>query len=82
MLNQIYQRERVNMVLNDAEIGVPYTIIDIQTDDIELNAFMRRLGCYSGQSVVVISRNRRGCVASILNNRYSLDADIASSIII
>lgn len=70
------------MVLNDAEIGVPYTIRDIKTDDVELDAFLRRLGCYSGQSVVVVSRNRRGCVASILNNRYSLDANIASAIIV
>ena len=70
------------MVLNDAEIGVPYTIRDIKTDDVELDAFLRRIGCYSGQSVVVVSRNRRSCVASILNNRYSLDANIASAIIV
>ncbi|MDO4394107.1 MAG: FeoA family protein [Bacillota bacterium] len=70
------------MTLNEAQIGVPYIIKGIRTDNCDLNSFLQRLGCYSGQSVTVISRKRKGCIASIMNNRYSFDESIAEAILI
>ena len=43
------------MNLNDAAIGETYIIKDIQTEDEELEAFLFRLGCYSGETITVIS---------------------------
>ena len=37
------------MNLNDAVIGQTYTIKEICTDDADLELFLFRLGCYSGE---------------------------------
>ena len=53
------------MNLNDAVIGQTYTIKEIQTDDEDLELFLFRLGCYSGEPITVVSRLRSGCVVYI-----------------
>lgn len=44
------------MNLNDAVIGETYTVKEIRTDDEELELFLFRLGCYSGEPITVVSR--------------------------
>ena len=68
------------MTLNEAELGVSYKIKDIETDDEELNSFLFSLGCYSGEPITVISHIKGGCVVSIKNARYNIDADLAKAI--
>ena len=70
------------MNLNDAVIGETYIIKDINTDDRELEQFLFRLGCYSGEPITVVSRLRSGCVVSIKDGRYNIDDGIAESILI
>ena len=70
------------MTLAEASIGVEYVIKEIQTDDEDLNAFLFSLGCYSGESITVISRRRSNCVVSIKDGRYSIDNQLAEAIII
>ena len=70
------------MNLNDAVIGQTYTIKEIQTDDEDLELFLFRLGCYSGEPITVVSRLRSGCVVSIKDGRYNIDDGIAESILI
>lgn len=70
------------MNLNDAAIGETYIIKDIQTDDEELEAFLFRLGCYSGEPITVISHLRGGCVVSIKDGRYNIDNGIAEAVLI
>lgn len=70
------------MTLNDANIGEEYIIKDIVTEDEELNAFLFSLGCYSGESITVISRLRRSCVISVKDARYNIDSELASAIMI
>ena len=57
------------MTLKDAVQGTPYIIRDIATDDQELNAFLFSLGCYSGESITVVSHLKGGCVVSIKDGR-------------
>lgn len=70
------------MTLAEASIGVEYVIKEIQTDDEDLNAFLFSLGCYSGESITVISRRRSNCVVSIKDGRYNIDNQLAKAIMI
>jgi len=68
------------MTLKDAILGEEYIIQQINTDDEELNAFLFSLGCYSVESITVVSRKKRGCVVSIKDGRYSIDDQLAEAI--
>ena len=70
------------MILKEAEEGKEYIIRQINTDDEELNAFLFSLGCYSGETITVISRRRGGCTVSIKDGRYSIDNQLAEAIIV
>ena len=70
------------MNLFSAEEGKEYIIKNIETDDEELNAFLFSLGCYSGEPITVISHLNSSCVVSIKDSRYSIDKQLAETIII
>ncbi|MBE6813633.1 MAG: ferrous iron transport protein A [Ruminococcaceae bacterium] len=70
------------MTLNQAHETTPYIIRDICTDDDELNAFLFSLGCYSGESVTVVSRRKNTCVVALKDSRYCIDRQLAEAIII
>ncbi len=59
-----------------------YVIKDIRTDDDELNSFLFSLGCYSGETITVISHIKGGCIVSIKDGRYNIDTELAKAIII
>lgn len=68
------------MTLRNAEIGREYIIDSILTNDEELDAFLFTLGCYKGEPITVISRQRGGCVVAIKDGRYSIDNGLAEAI--
>ena len=70
------------MTLRQAEEGKEYVIQRIETDDEELNAFLFSLGCYSGESITVITHRKSGCTVSIKDGRYSIDTALAETIIV
>ena len=70
------------MTLLDAEIGSTYIVKEIDTDDEEMNAFLFRLGCYSGEPVTLISKKRKSCIVVIKDSRYGLDNQLAQAVII
>ncbi len=43
------------MTLIEAKEGIEHTIISIETDDEELDAFLFLLGCYSDERITVVS---------------------------
>lgn len=59
-----------------------YIIKEINTDDEELNSFLFSLGCYSGETITVISHLKGGCIVSIKDGRYNIDNQLAEAIII
>lgn len=73
---------RQKMTLSEAVIGKDYIVQDVVTDDEELEAFLFSLGCYSGESITVISHKRGGSVVSIKDARYNMDKDLTRAIII
>jgi ferrous iron transport protein A len=70
------------MNLKEALPEKEYIIKDIKTDDEELNAFLFTLGCYSGETITVISHLKGGCVVSIKDGRYNIDNQLAEAIIV
>lgn len=70
------------MTLNSAEVGKEYIIKRIETDDVELNAFLFSLGCYSGEPIAVMLHRKSGLVVSIKGGRYNIDSRLAEAIII
>lgn len=70
------------MNLLEAREGQEYIIKEILTNDEELNSFLFSLGCYSGESITVVSFRKGGCTVSIKDGRYSIDSQLAEAIII
>lgn len=70
------------MNLREAQVGKEYIVRRIETDDNELDAFLFSLGCYTGEPITVVSRQRSGCVVSIKDGRYNIDNQLAEAIII
>ena len=59
-----------------------YQVKRIDTEDQDMNAFLFRLGCYSGEEITVVSSKKKSCVVVIKDGRYSLDELLASNIIV
>lgn len=70
------------MNLMEAQEGKEYIIQRIETDDEEMDSFLFSLGCYSGEPITVIAHRKGGCVVSIKDARYNIDAQLASAILI
>ena len=70
------------MNLTQAQIGKQYVVQHIQTDDVELDTFLFSLGCYSGQPITVVSRQKSNCIVLIKQARYSIDSQLAQAIIV
>jgi len=70
------------MNLTQAIEGKEYIIKSVETEDEELNAFLFSLGCYSGETITVVSHIKNGCVVSIKDSRYNIDKQLAEAILI
>ena len=70
------------MNLLNAEEGKEYIISRLETDDEEMDAFLFSLGCYSGESITVISRIKGGLIVSVKESRYTIDNQLAEAILI
>lgn len=70
------------MTLLDGNVGEEYIVKELQTEDEELDAFLFSLGCYSGEPITVVSRLKGGCVVSIKDGRYTIDNELAQSILV
>lgn len=70
------------MNLAQAVEGKEYTILRIETDDEELNAFLFSLGCYSGEPITVVSRKKNNCTVAIKDGRYNIDLQLAQTILV
>ena len=82
MQNIFFERTDAEMNLKQAQPNEEYVIVDIKTDDEELNAFLFSLGCYAGEPITVIAHRRGGCTVSIKDGRYNIDNQLAEAILI
>ena len=70
------------MTLKNAIEGKEYIIDRIETGDNELDAFLFSLGCYSGESITVVSHLKNSCTVSIKDARYNIDIQLADVIFV
>ncbi len=70
------------MNLTETELQKEYIVKKVETNDEELDAFLFSLGCYMGEPITVISRQKSGCVVSIKDGRYHIDNRLAEAIIV
>lgn len=70
------------MTLREADEGAEYIIKAIESDDEEMDAFLFSLGCYTGESITLVSHLKGGCVVSIKDSRYDIDHQLADAIIV
>lgn len=70
------------MTLKDAVEGKEYIVREINSNDEELNSFLFSLGCYSGESITVVSHLKGSCVVSIKDGRYNIDKQLADAIVV
>ncbi len=70
------------MTLLETEVGQTYVIREINTDDDEMNSFLFRLGCYTGEPITVVSKKKNSCVVVIKDGRYSLDQLLSEAVIV
>ena len=68
------------MTLREAAEGKEYVILEMKTEDEELNSFLFSLGCYSGEIITVISRLKSGLIVLIKDSRYNIDNRLAEAI--
>ncbi len=68
--------------LNQAEVGIEYKIVDVNTDDEDIKSFLFTLGCYSGEPITIVSRKKSNMVISVKDARYNIDQELASTILI
>lgn len=79
-VQQAVATDKLNLL--NAVPGVTYNIKEINTEDEDMNAFLFRLGCYTGEPVTLISKKRKNCIVVIKDGRYNLDNLLAEAIIV
>ncbi|MFI3256768.1 MAG: FeoA family protein [Spirochaetales bacterium] len=70
------------MTLAQGALGTDYRITGINTNDEELDSFLFRLGCYSGEPITIISTVSDSYVIAIRDGRYNIDKNLADAILV
>lgn len=70
------------MTLDCVDIGREYVIVEINTSDEELKSFLFSLGCYSGETISVVSRKKKNLILAIKDAKYNIDIDLAKAIMV
>ena len=73
---------RIPMNLREAREGEEYEIKSILPLDSELSSFLFSLGCYAGEKIAVVTRQKRGCIIALKGGRYSIDNQLAEAILV
>ena len=83
-VNNTENDERVSMMSNltKVKLNTKQIIKLIQTNDTAMRDFLFTLGCYEGQTIIVISKLSSTYVVNINDARYSIDDELAKAIIV
>jgi ferrous iron transport protein A len=76
------QTSRTVNNLFEANVNKEYQIKDVISADKETLNFLFTLGCFKGQSITLLSVLSETYVIAIKDARYSIDADLAKSVIL
>lgn len=70
------------MSLSKGKLNTTYTVSDVNTDQEDIRAFLFTLGCYPGEKVTIISKLASNYIVNIKDARYSIDEDLANTIMV
>ena len=70
------------MTLSKGQENMTYSIKEIKEVDNDLNDFLQSLGCYVGEQVTIISHLGENLILNIKDSRYSINHELANSILI
>lgn len=70
------------MTLNEGTPGNQYEVLNLETEDEELENFLFTLGCYAGETIGFVSMVGGSYVISIKDGRYNIDLNLAKAIVI
>lgn len=65
-----------------APLNIEHKIKNIIQDDIEMARFLQTLGCYEGEAITIISVLSDTYIISVKDARYSIDSDLAKTVIL
>ena len=68
--------------LTTSKVNETSVIRGIRTEDEEMQKFLFTLGCYEGEEITLISRLADNYVVHIKGARYSIDQELAKSILL
>ncbi|MFH5834975.1 ferrous iron transport protein A [Proteiniclasticum sp. C24MP] len=68
--------------LSTSKVNETSVIRGIRTEDEEMQKFLFTLGCYEGEEITLISRLADNYVVHIKGARYSIDQELAKSILL
>ena len=75
-------RESKQRNLTHAGSNQPCVIKEIRAEEKGIKEFLFTLGCFEGETVTVISTLADNYIIHVKDARYSIDADLAKSILI
>jgi|GEM_PF-264440 len=75
-------RESMQRNLTHAGSNQPCVIKEIRAEEKGIKEFLFTLGCFEGETVTVISTLADNYIIHVKDARYSIDADLAKSILI
>lgn len=70
------------MTLAEAMPNTPYKVESIITQDEELDSFLLTLGIFPGETITLVSMGKKSMTLVARDSRYTIDQNLASSIII
>lgn len=70
------------MALSDGKVNTTYIIKEIEVEEEGLQDFLFSLGCYPGEEVTIISKLSDNIIINVKDARYSIDSDLAKSILV
>ncbi len=68
--------------LTSVDVNKSFIIKRLDTDDEEMKDFLFTLGCYSGETITLVSVISNTYVIVIKDARYSIDQDFARVVIV
>ncbi len=68
--------------LTQGEVNRPYIIRGIATEEKSMRDFLFTLGCFTGEKITVLSVLAENYIVHVKDARYSIDSDLAKTILI
>jgi ferrous iron transport protein A len=68
--------------LTQGEVNRPYIIKGIATEEKSMQDFLFTLGCFAGEKIIILSILAENYIIHVKDARYSIDLDLAKTILI